>query len=463
MAVKLLSFLGTNKYIPCRYELEGKKSRITHFIQAALVELLLPQFEEEKEVVVFTTEDAKEKNWEKGQGYEGLKDVLAVLSQEIGFTWKNVVIPEGFSSREAVDIFKAVFNTIEEGSKLIFDLTHSFRSLPFLAGLIINYARLLKGVEVAGVYYGAFEKLGRAWEVEEKWPDPAKRVAPVVSLNYFLELSDWLLAANIFLKAGDARPVADLAEKGFKKISDEKKREERKWRDLARELRNFAGEVATCRTLSLSGVSREERAPGHGYLWVHHRGTLERVKEKLAELGGERDPALELFAPVVDKIRGQFEAYGDDDIDNINHLIRWCLEHGLIMQGYTFLRENIITALCVINGFREYDEDDRELQGKIATVFARNLPEERWAPDLKERREEVTRLLTDPEMVAGYKLLNTVGAYRNDLDHAQFTKNSTTAESFKESLKEHLEQFTEFYNKHKPRQRHPYGPPVVVD
>ncbi|WP_425505358.1 CRISPR-associated DxTHG motif protein [Thermosulfurimonas marina] len=67
---------------------------------------------------------------------------------------------EGRSEEEIRDNFRKVIENLSEGEEVFFDITHSFRSLPMLNLVALSYARVLKGIRIRGIYYGAFEVLG---------------------------------------------------------------------------------------------------------------------------------------------------------------------------------------------------------------------------------------------------------------------------------------------------------------
>src|SRR5690606_7835290 len=90
----------------------------------------------------------------------GLRDELESLSKKKGFQVENIGIPEGHNEEELWEIFKTILDQLEEGDEIILDITHSFRYLPMLTFIIINYARIVKKCSLKAVYYGAFEVLG---------------------------------------------------------------------------------------------------------------------------------------------------------------------------------------------------------------------------------------------------------------------------------------------------------------
>lgn len=168
--IKFLSFLGTNAYTLCNYFYKDYKIIDSCcYIQEALLTMLKERGIAPDEVIVFTTQKSYEENWIKNKNVEsgkpGLKETLENIKlyqdENVGDINKirNIMIPEGNSEKELWDIFNIIYNSIDENDELIFDITHSFRFMPMLAFLVLNYARAVKNCRINAVYYGGFEVL----------------------------------------------------------------------------------------------------------------------------------------------------------------------------------------------------------------------------------------------------------------------------------------------------------------
>ena len=158
----MFAFLGTADYLPCNYLLNGREINNVRFVQEAIASLLCKDWTEEDRIVIFLTEDACSRNWTDNSQIdpngkilqrEGLKSRLESLNLKAEIHPKDV--PNGQSESEIWEIFDIVFNQINSDDEVIFDITHSFRSLPLLVTIILNYARILKKIkkQVADLYY----------------------------------------------------------------------------------------------------------------------------------------------------------------------------------------------------------------------------------------------------------------------------------------------------------------------
>jgi CRISPR-associated DxTHG motif protein len=112
-----------------------------------------------------------------------------------------VDIPDGRDEAELWAIFGAVAAEVAPEDRVIFDITHGFRSLPFLSFLAAAYLRSVKNVRLEAVLYGALEAGDRSVQ-------PAR--APVFDLTRFVSLLDWLTAADRFVRTGDACDLSAL-------------------------------------------------------------------------------------------------------------------------------------------------------------------------------------------------------------------------------------------------------------
>ena len=194
--LKALSFLGVGPkdgYRTTTYlKDDGKTSWTTHLFQEAVTQL----YEPEQIVIFATSEVLKDK-----KGY------LAYLYHQLRSKLRIETVSDGKSTDELWQIFNVYADAVNEGDKIILDITHGFRSFPVLALPAIAYLRQVKKAEFTHILYGAFEA-----------GDRIKNQTPIFDLTPFVDLLDWTNAVNIFQHSGDARQLAGL--KGVRTIGD---------------------------------------------------------------------------------------------------------------------------------------------------------------------------------------------------------------------------------------------------
>jgi CRISPR-associated Csx2 family protein len=205
-----ISFLGTNNYLETYYSLNDfKTSHPVRFVQEALIDFLCKDWEEDDAILIFCTNDAKKKNWvDNGQKNvsseiekKGLKGILLnkKLNPQIPDD-ETMVISEGFSEKEIWKIFETVYKKIEPKDEIYFDVTHAFRSIPLFSTILFNFSRFLKQTKLVSVHYGAFEKLGPAFEVKNIPIE--NRIAPIIDLTSLIDLQEITSLTNNFVELG---------------------------------------------------------------------------------------------------------------------------------------------------------------------------------------------------------------------------------------------------------------------
>ena len=138
---------------------------------------------------VFVTEKAREMHWEPFQR----------LAEDYVDNLEAVEIPDGADENELWSLFQAVVDAVDVQEEVIFDITHGFRSLPFLSLLAVAYLRQIKQIELRAILYGNFEARDRSVEPHR---------TPVIDLSRFVSLFDWMTAADRFIRFGDASDLA---------------------------------------------------------------------------------------------------------------------------------------------------------------------------------------------------------------------------------------------------------------
>ncbi len=430
MARVFISILGTTNYEPCTYEFQGTiGARETRFVQEATVSLCCQDWTGSDRILIFTTDEAEKKNWlddghvdsatKKPIKQEGLKSRLTSLRLKAPI--RNVPIPEGKSEKEIWTIFQTIFNNIDEGDDIIFDITHSFRSLPMLVLVVLNYAKVLKKVSLKGIYYGAFEVLGSLSDVK-RLPSESRRV-PVFDLTDFDRLLEWTQAIGVFLRSGDAQFAVDLARAETGQILRETKgtdEEAKQLKLVADKLGAFTRDVSTCRGLALSNDIKE-------------------LRQALTQSqGGNMNSPLN---PLLKQLSDRLAVFSGDRIKDAIHIVEWCVEHNLIQQGYTILRECLIDYVC--SGYR-IDLSDFPAREQVEKAIGQDL--NMWHNHLRLKRKsgvgtvETFFLTIFQDKLDLLKLFDKLFRLRNDINHAGIRKKPDPANRLIQELSALIEE-----------------------
>ncbi|HHO47493.1 MAG TPA: TIGR02221 family CRISPR-associated protein [Desulfobacteraceae bacterium] len=434
-----LSFLGTNTYTHCNYSLPGHgKVDGVRFVQEALVRLLCAEFRPPDRIVVFLTDEARQKNW-FGEGQPGLETCLARTVKK-GTLVQPVVIPEGKSPEELWRIFETVFGVIQENDRVLFDITHGFRSLPMLGIVLLNYARLLKNITIAGIYYGAFEVLGPLWKVKELPLE--KRNAPIFDLSDFATLLAWSSGVQEFVKHGSPDGIVELLWQEAEPRLKESRGQDaagKIWKGVAHNLAKIGGQVAACRGRELVA----------GEAVIKLRSYLEQCKE----LSALPPP----FVPLIKRITNKIEPFRENDAENCLRAVAWCLEHDLVQQGLTMLQEGLITLIAARHGLEWRVEADRTLISESISVKNQKTPEAEWKGEVGRRPDLAHQIQNDPFVAAVAGDFDMLSKARNDINHGGFTE-AVDAEQLRKKLRKAYEAISAEWTRHRGTGPYAAGP-----
>ncbi|VBB44586.1 conserved hypothetical protein [uncultured Desulfatiglans sp.] len=412
---KMISFLGTSAYKAGVYVFGGR-SKETRFVQAALAAIFQPS-----EVVVFLTQGARERNWQSPSGSEGrdgdlrlkgLEDRVRIEVPSIRFRGRD--IPDGSNEEEIWAIFQEILDEVEEGDEIIFDVTHSFRSIPILALACIQYLRTLKGVKLGGIYYGA-------WEARRDSADGGLPEVPVFDLTPFAALMDWSQAIAEFERSGSVEAMKVFIEEEViprRRESRGKDAEAVQLDELSKRLARLNDSVTTCR--------------GKILYETDFVGDIRARVEELKRLPN----TLPAFYPLLERLAAKLDLLVVDspglseDIRRGLGAVNWCLHHGLVQQGYTLLTETILTYFCLKGGLDWVKMENRGDVSAVLNKIGRKEPlqghvygDSSSLADCRSRLPET--LFLDYEKLA---------RRRNDINHSEMKQDSAKADKLKKEL-----------------------------
>lgn len=368
---KILTFLGTSPK-DTTYEWQGKTYPGTVFAEA------LRAFVQFDRMLVLTTRDAAAKTW----------PILAGLNDE---RIEQVPIPDGKDIDGMWDIFQAVITQVDEGETVIFDITHGFRSLPFLAFLFAAYLKTAKKVNIEAIYYGAYDMAYQN-----------NGIAPVIDMSEFVNMLDWITATDQFVQTGNAKRLAGLLNPQGKKSG------------MAAKASHTLSAVSTaaflCQPFELMKTARQ----------------LERnLSDAQAELELTAPPFQVLRKQIVSEF-GHFNAdFQTNPMEALRqefHLLEWYFKNGQLMQALTLSREWLIDAVTYRLGEPlNFSKDSRKVKEWAISGLDRVG---RWFED-EQRKGTVDDLNADgrkiwewPERELLRATWNAIQHPRNTLDHA---------------------------------------------
>jgi len=446
--LKLISLLGTNAYVPCNYffkDREDIKARDCCYVQTAILDILWQQNIKPDEIIVFTTNDAVEINWNKNkwsknnqQNRFGLREELQEFKEKTGINYKNVIIPNGINEEDLWEIFNRIFDNINENDEIIFDITHSFRYLPMLVFIVINYARIVKKCKLKAVYYGAFEVLGDHKAAQNISIDD--RDAPIFDLTSFVDLFDWTVGIDRYLNTGDVSVIKELTETQIKRINATKVKlvstsdqstekmidkqtlfmDSNLVKSLSISMKEFSDVVFTCRGLALTEA-------------------ISRLKVNLDNVmdNASKQHIIPLL-PVIKMMKERFDKFSmDNNYINVIETARWCVDNKMYQQGLTILEEGLISYACEKLGYTNIDDIINENNRKSVGSYSYVAYKELGVKDKKIKNTHVLNLVSN-NVTDLFILLYHIGNIRNDINHAGWRKEPSKVNAFEKNLRDFI-------------------------
>ncbi len=425
MAKKFLSFLGTNNYDEGIYKFgEEIISDKTKFIQEAIIKTACKDWNERDKAIIFLTDQARKLNWynEKDKNRR-LKTNLE--NSHIGVSSES--IPNGKTEEEIWEIFDIVSSQIDESDEIIFDITHSFRSIPMLALVVLNYVKVVKNAKILGIYYGA-------WDAKDE-----KNIAPIIDLTPLDEILEWSQAVNTFLRYGNSGHLRDLSMDVLKPNFglDQWAKDTRKFIDSVNDLTMC---LYTCRGMTVEGKNKNQKSICAAATNVEEN--IELVKNI------EKTNQIKPLMPLMEQIEAKVNMFSEKDNLQVGIAsVKWCIDNNLIQQAYTALDETIKTYVCMKFKLDVTDYNHREhIVKKALRIKGREEPKEKWRVK-KDYIDEVEKIVgkLDSEIA---KLADKVGKKRNDINHFGFKKDAVSYKSLLHTVLQYYEQFVNYLEEH---------------
>ncbi len=429
-----LSFLGVINYTSSKYYIGKKEPIQARFVQIASLNFFCDDFTENDKIFIFTTETAKEKNWEDYTGTNlhtkaeistvGLKTELenSIFSN----LFETIPIPEETSEEQIWDTFQIVFDMLEDDDEIIFDITHGFRSGPMLLMVLMNYAKFLKNISVRKILYGAFDISNK--EKTKIW-----------DLTNFALLQDWTSGANEFFNFGSTDKLTNLARKEILPIIKDDKTNA----NIAKKINSFVDNLNKL-TVGISTVRGLE---------IYNGKTIKQINELYSEI--EESNFIAPFAPIIAKINSKFKNYEEKSILNIFNIVSFCIEHRQVQQAVTFLQEAIVSFALYNNNLpwftdkqQKYNQirDKREMVSSVFNfldlIENPNFSEDNWNWKKSWFNDEIELFKNDEFTQEIKSIYVIIGKYRNDINHGGFLV-PKKSKNFLELLKNYFTQILE--------------------
>ena len=329
----------TGTYRVANYKIENKVYEQRSFITSALEE----HYSIDKTIFIGTTGSMWDnlyefysKKFQKDYDENYHLDLMAVIDNatmetdidglnlsKFNETFKDkilgIVTKYGMNELEIFENFNLIIklqDELEDGDEVYLDITHSFRSNAFWMFLVMNYLTDVedKNIEVKAITYGMLEA-------------QKDGVAPVVDLNAFYKILQWIKGANNLKNYGNSYLIEE-------NIENEK---------LSKKLKNFSDAL----NMNYIGSLRQSI------------NSLKKLEDDIDNLEG---PAKLIIPKVIKDFMDRFASEDKDYLFQAK-LAKWHFEQKRYAMAYININESIIgfildtLELPLLTGDRKKDEN----------------------------------------------------------------------------------------------------------
>ena len=382
--MKAFTFLGRGPLYKSIYSYQEQCCE-TRFFAEALVSFFKPDT-----LVVLTTGKASQEPVSAEDKTDRLTAIQNVLNDQTEVI--PVTIPEGESENQLWEIFNTVVNEIQDEDRVLFDITHGFRSLPFLTFLALAYVRNVKrDVEIERVVYGAYEAVER--------DNPYK---PVFDLTPFIGLLDWIGAVSVFQQTGNAQPIANL-------VADAQNLPYKLGvsGNLPTHLKNMASRLSDLSDALLTNRILAAQAAAAELITQ-----LDEAKQEVANWAQPFDVLLDQMQRTYQPLALQNPETPENRWESLigqYQQIRWYIQNQQYLQAITLAREWLISWGCYQLNKDWISESERYEVEKMMGEWQLAKREKRDLPDLP--------ISNVKHGVKSIELFNDLHDLRNDLAH----------------------------------------------
>ncbi|MEJ5287585.1 MAG: Uncharacterized protein CH6_3715 [Candidatus Kapaibacterium sp.] len=368
-----ITFLGTGNYQKVVYSYNNTTVETEYFPFAFC------KFFNLDEIYIVLTEESKQKH------FGSIEKLFQCCDNPPNL--RQVSIPRGQNQDELWTIFDILSNSLPEKASIYFDITHAFRSIPFMIFAVCNFLTVVKNVKIEKVVYGAYES-------------KINNVAPVFDLTPFLELINMSTAVNEFLRFGNSLSLKSI----LKKIHSESYKFNLP--EKPKSLTPFADTLANL-TNALS-IARVEEAIRHSNKLAQK---IQNFTQEITHFNQTKP-----FSFLLNKIQDRFSntalnfqsIFSRDGFKVQLKLLDYYIETEQYFPAITLAREIVVSFIACRNGLNPKKRDHRaeveQQLGKLAKDFENQQNLNKYENDLG-------------------RLWSIVSTTRNDINHAGMNEN----------------------------------------
>lgn len=388
--MKILTFLGAGTAYETAYVMPDGREYKAPYCGAALA-----RFYPDADIRVFVTKEARETHYER----------FFELTEDLAHSVEAVDIPAGKEETQLWEIFQAVVEHVDDKEEVVFDITHGFRSLPFLSFLAAAYLREVKDISLKAVLYGNFEARDRSVTPNR---------APVIDMTSFVDLLDWTIAADRFTRFGDARDLATRLRSS--KPAPHRLKDDPTLRKDVFKL-NQAAQILENTSLALRLIRPHDAMDASEKILQALPDSVEIIAKYAQPFKPLAQRVISAYAPLAMSKEDQ-KADPIGALERERDMIQWYLNRGQYVQATALAREWLISWFMSHLGFT--DLVSKKPRDEVESVLQSTVNQRRNSGEHIDDHVFSTckRLKDIPELDKALTLYDQIGNARNDLLHA---------------------------------------------
>ncbi len=371
----LITFLGTGNYHRTCYEwTDGQR------VETALFPTALPRFLPEiRSATAFVTAESEDKHGRQ-------------LDAEWPTDWRpeHVKIPKGASPDELWTIFECVVRAVPPKSRVVFDITHAFRSIPLVSVLAVAYLWSVRDVQLHALVYAAYDA---------KRGEPP--VVPVFDLTPMVNLLEWIAAVERFRHHLDGEPLQQMLDQ------IQRRAYQRRDPEPPKHLQNAGSAIKRLTDALLMGRVREVLDEAPKLADLLDQTALHDEAHRWAK------PFVLMLEPLQALLR-EIARGPQTDLSAHYSLARFYRGRRLYPLAITLLREWLISEACRHAGVPEDQWFDQEQRERVERVLGQCYTAKMQKQPLPTQSAWIEAFANEGLLALWLK----VPDIRNDIDHA---------------------------------------------
>lgn len=407
----LLTAIGTGNYSYTHYYLKNEQK-----IETKFAFLYLHKLHKYDKVHLIMTEGAKKQIQPIQKELKKLKIIQEELeNKKLPPNFNIIDIPDGKSEEEIWQIFTNVVENILKTPPhtLSVDITHGFRSIPFILSLICVYLQKVKNIHIDNIYYGAFDaRTTQTPHTNPKESPPESTDTPVFQLKEAFGLIEWSYGIQTFQKFGLCQILTEKLSQILQPPSNISQKDKEKLGKMKSKLQKLKKSLQGLEQAIDLALVFETEEQANSFCQI-----LENCSQELQQWA---KPLQYVQKEMLEQIQELTSSSSNSKIDETylkqhTKLVQWYEKKGRYAKAISLAREIFLNYALYYQGYQDKNDwkDYKEKRIKTENLFnQKNILKN---SKISKRKKEIL------------DCWQKLGYMRNQINHHGFNKNNAFA------------------------------------